>query len=1215
MALHLHLGSAGSGKTTGLHSRILKEASADIRQSFLIVVPEQFTLQTQREIIEKSEQQGMFNIDVLSFARLTHRVFEELGITMLPILEDTGKGMIVKKVAEENREKLVIYRNKVSNRGFIEEMKSLIAEFYQYGIGSEEIAEMLELSKDRKQLVKKLKDISVIYEGFAEFIKGRFCMNEEITDRLCEVAGKSELLKGSVLAFDCFTGFTPSQYNCLRSLFRIAGDIHITLTISPEAAETVPSEQSLFYLSQKTIMKLEKMADAEGVNVIRHYYDGAAGRFADNEVLNHLEKNIFRFPYGTMNLSDSETTKKNCPDIPAEGTDTSKCEGGNGAVDNECIAIMSCDSKEHEIRYLIAKIREQVFERGCRFGDIAVVTGDVNDYAGSFAVAAEKAGIPVFIDEKKNIKTTSVVELLESAIEIVRTDFSYDSVFRFLKTGLTDIDTEQISVMENLVLRCGIRGRKRWNSDWRFTGKNFNIDEDALKSINETRAALSSLIMPLYDCEQTEGGPTVRQRLAVLYGLLDACNVEDKLYVKSNILGASKVLKDRIAAREKSLLFRTVIDVFNRIDGLMSEERLSLKEFSDILDTGFCEAKLRNIPGGADSVVLGDIERTRLSNKRIVFFIGVTDSVIPKQQGAAGILSDYDRSLFEENDIELSPTKKENAYLSEFYLYLALTRPSERLYMSFPRMSSDCKEARPAYIIGRLQKIFPGLKVMDFEGLKKDENPYLMLGEDRGLTALTDALRENEIPEEDFRRYFGDADLGETVSENSEENASGDSGRAGSGEAAGECRICEKDGASYYLLSKAELSLLEMFARENRRLVELLGKATQRRNTDQRITPETAEKLYGETIRGSITRLQDYASCAFMHYLKYGLGIKERDEYSFTGLEIGNIYHKALEIYGRLVGEKGKSWRDVSSEEQKSLQESAVTEALAEYIDIVEDSKRNEYFKQRLNRVLDRSITTITKQIAAGGFEVKYLEKSFNHTNRYLSMTGKIDRIDVGEKNGKTYIRVIDYKSGRQVFDLNRLYYGLQLQLSVYLCEAGRMLSNEKPVSAGGMFYYRVDDPIIEAGKGDIEQERDKKLMLDGVSSDEPEVLGLQDSSLIGDDGLAGGAKSNVIDVTINKDGTFKYGGKKLLSREKMDFLSEFTAEKTLELTKEIKDGRADINPYSYNKNKPCEYCGFGAICMFRTSRGDEYRALDRNAADKFLWEKMNGNKLDEGTE
>lgn len=1147
MALHLHLGAAGSGKTTGMHSGILKEASADIKRSFLIVVPEQFTLQTQREIIEKSEQKGMLNIDVLSFARLTHRVFEELGITMLPVLEDTGKGMIVKKVAAENKEKLGIYRNKVSNRGFIEEMKSLIAEFYQYGIGPEEINTMTEISGERKQLVKKLKDIAVIYNGFAEFIKGRFCMNEEITDRLCEVADRSKLLRGAVLAFDCFTGFTPSQYNCIRSLIKISGDIHVTLTITPDAAETLPNEQSLFYLSQKTIMKLERIADEAGVNVVRHYYDGKQGRFSDNRILGHLEENIFRFPYKSMSLGEKDI-----------------------------ISIMSCDSKEHEIRYLTAKIRELVFEENYRFGDIAVVTGSVSDYAGAFAAATEKAEIPSFVDEKKSIKNTAVVEFIEAALEIIRTDYSYDSVFRFLKSGFTDIDPDCISILENYVLKYGIRGRKRWNSEWKPGAKNADIDEETLKLINETRTELAGLTESLAECEKTEGGPTVRRRLTAIYELLDKCNVEDKLYVKSLELESSKVQKDRIAAKEKKQLFRAVIDVINRIDGLMSDEKIPLKEFSDILDTGFSEAKLRNIPGGADSVVLGDIERTRLSDKKAVFFIGVNDSVIPKQQGAAGILSDYDRSLFEENDIELSPTKKENAYLSEFYLYLALTRPSKKLYMSFSRMGSDCREARPAYIIGRLQKIFPDLKVKDFENLKREEDPYLLLGADRGLTALTDALRDKSV---------------------------------------GDWEKADGSRAVPAAFSEAEACLLGLFAKENEGLCKLLVEAAAGGKSVEKITPDTAAKLYGETIRGSITRLQDYASCAFMHYLKYGLGICERDEYSFTGLEIGNIYHKALEIYGRLVEEQGRSWRDIGDDERTQLQEKAVTEALSDYSDIIGSSRRNEYFRQRLNRVLDRSIKTITGQIAAGGFEVKYLEKSFNHTNRYLSMTGKIDRIDVGEKNGKTYIRVIDYKSGKQEFDLNRLYYGLQLQLSVYLCEAERMLERDGKVLSGGMYYYRVDDPIIDANDGDPEQQREKELRLDGVSSDETDVLGLQDSALLGEEGLAGGAKSSVIGISLNKDGSLKKGEKKVLSREKMNYLSEFTAGKTLELTNEIKEGRADINPYEYDNRHACDYCGYKAICMFSRSKGDEYRKLKKDAADSCLWEKMNGNKVDEGTD
>lgn len=1172
MALHLHLGSAGTGKTTGLHSHILKEASGNIGRSFLIVVPEQFTLQTQREIINKSENGGMLNIDVLSFARLSHRVFEELGITMLPVLEDTGKGMIVKKVAEENRDRLTVYRSKVSNRGFIEEMKSLIAEFYQYRIDSKQLKLMMELARDRKQLEGKLKDISVLYDAFAEFINGRFCMNEEITDRLCEVAEKSRLLRESTVAFDCFTGFTPSQYNCIRTLMKMSSDIHVALTISPTEAEKAPDGQSLFDLSRKTIMKLEKMAAEAGVNVVRHIYE-ADGRFAKNPVLGHLEKQIFRFPYIQRKYEYTE--------IPP-------------------LRIVACDTKEQEMQFVMAGIRKLVFEHNYRYQDIAIVTGDVGAYEGVVRRASETVGIPLFVDEKKSIKNTTVVELLEAALEIVRSNYSYDSVFRFLKTNLTGIDADGISLLENYVIRCGIRGRAYWNREWRLSQKNSDISEEVFAKIIKTKNAFIELISCIEACENgsTKTGinenavpdagengkqiagpaekaatetiyincaenngnpesdkkrkvsvPTVRERLTALYSLLEKCDVEEQLYIKAQMLEQSPAAKDRVAGKEKSQLFRLIIDVFNRIDGLMSEERMSLKEFSDILDTGFNEAKLRNIPGGADSLVLGDIERTRLSDKKIIFFMGVNDNVIPKQSGPGGILSDYDRSLFEEHNIELSPTKKENAYLSEFYLYLALTRPSDALYMTFAKTGSDEKEARPAYIIGRLKKIFDGLKTEEFGRLDRND-PYLVLGADRGMTMLTESLR-----------------------------MSGTMNR-------GKC---------------AEI-LLECIEKENKQLASLLKKASEPREQKKNMLRETAEKLYGESIKGSVTRLQNFASCAFMHYLKYGLGIKERDIYRLSGLEIGNIYHKALETYGTLVNDNGLSWRDVNAEQREVFEEKAVKQSLEEYIDVVESTDRNRYFRERLKRVLDRSVDIITKQISAGSFDVKYLEKSFNHTNRYLSLTGKIDRIDTVCRNGKTYIRVIDYKSGSQKFDLNRLYHGLQLQLGIYLREAENMLAAQGETVAAGMYYYKVDDPILDAGGGDPEMQRMKYFRLDGLSGAEADVLGLHDVALAENGELTPGAKSEVLGIDIKKDGSFdRHAVNKVLKKEKMQRLGSFVAEKTTELTEKIREGCADINPYEYDKKNPCGFCEFADICGFDKRKGDSYRNLEKNAAEKIF--------------
>ncbi|MBR6476347.1 MAG: hypothetical protein IKS98_13025, partial [Lachnospiraceae bacterium] len=619
--------------------------------------------QTQREILARSNSGGMMNIDALSFARLAHRVFEEQGVNLPQVLEDTGKSMIVKKMLLEHVDELTIYKGKVKKQGFAEEMKSLIAEFYQYGIDENRFELMKKSAGDRAILNAKLHDIGVIYRAFAKFIDGRFVMNEEVLDKMCEIAGESELIRDSVVVLDGFTGFTPSQYNCIDKLMKYTKDIHVVLTADKSVLDDDTDKSDLFELSRKTIAKLEELAASNHIPSGVITYEDEKGRYKNNPSMAHLEKNIFRFPY-----------KK--------------------SGDHQAVTLLRAADVEEETDFIVSKIRELISEGGMRYENIAVVTGDLALYAPVLERKLLKAGIPHFIDRKRNIEGTGIVEFIDAAIDIVLSDLSYENVFRFLKTGFTDLDADDISRAENYAVERGIKGMRRWSMTW--TAKNKDLSAE-----NRVRESVISVFGTIKETEAKGIIPTIQERLTYIYSLLDRLEVELKLYNMAEKLKNSSSTKDRIKGTELGQLFRTVITVFERINGLLGDERMPLKEFKEVLDTGFSEAKLRSIPGGADSVVVGDMERTRLDNKKVLFFAGCNDGVIPGSGSGGSLLNEFERELFAENNIELSPTQKDSGTLTEFYLYLTLTKPSERLYLSYAAKTGDEKEARPAYIFGR----------------------------------------------------------------------------------------------------------------------------------------------------------------------------------------------------------------------------------------------------------------------------------------------------------------------------------------------------------------------------------------------------------------------------------------------------------------------------------------------------------------------------------
>ena len=1120
MSLNLLLGSSGSGKTRRLCTMMTQEAVRHFERNYLLIVPEQFTLATQRDMIAAAESGGIMNIDVLSFPRLAHRIFEELGYRPPVILEDTGKTMIVKRVALERAGQLGIYAGKVHRQGFISEMKSLIAEFCQYGIGPDELAQMMELAKDRPQLVNKLKDVSVIYEGFRQFTAGRFILNEELLELLTDKAPQSQLLQNACVCFDGFTGFTVMQLRVIECLLRLGCEVHVAITVRPEAADGMPDPENLFYLSQKTIAALEKLAERTGSTVHRECItDPVPLRFRDCTALAALERHIFTNP-----------PKK---------------------THSAGIQLLSCETPLAEVRYLTGELTRLAAEEGCRYGQSAVIVGDSSIYGPMVEREFTAAGIPFFIDSKRNIMGTAPVEMLKAVIEAAATNMSYESVFRFLKTGLTDLSSEDIARLENFCLARAIRGGM-WDKEWSGGYKTrYAID---LSAINELRVQVQTLLGTAAH-RFSARKMTVRERIGILTEVLEACHVQEKLEAQAEEGRMSADTAVRAAALEAGQLYGLIENVFERIQLLLGEDVISLKEFEEILNTGFSEAKLAALPQESDSVVVGDMERTRLDNVRNLFLIGVNEGMIPAVASEGGILSDADRAIFAEHDIELSPTKRATAYLNEFYLYLNLTKPSDRLYLVSHRMTADKKPGRMSYICSKICRLYDDLETVKYY----DGDTAMLPGSDRGRKTAADILRRMRAGE-----YEPDAGAQTVLYE-----------------------LLVKDPGLYHRLAEAAF-----YSR-----------------CPEHITKDNARKLYGDTLIGSVTRLETYASCAFAHFMNYGLRLEQRAEYKIGSLEIGNIYHKALENYCRELKAEGIAWHDTTEEDRTRHESRAIEQALKDYEDVLADSSRNEYIRTRLSRILSRTISVLDAQVKAGAFEPEYFEKTFRHVGEFMAIEGKIDRMDIAEQDGHRVLRVIDYKSGHKTFDLQQLFYGLQIQLAVYMREGMKELekTGSKPEFAG-MYYYNIDDPIVESDGDDeaVDEAIGRALKLRGPSIDIAAMLGLHDAKLTDEGGeLTKSYTSDIIPVAVTKQGKFS-SKSKLYTEEQFRKIGDFTERSIADSCSRILGGSVEVNPYETTKQNACTYCACHGVCGFERRLGDRFRTIEKCSEDK-IWEKLNG--------
>jgi ATP-dependent helicase/nuclease subunit B len=1122
MSLQLFLGSAGSGKSYQLYREVIKASKEHPETNYLVIVPEQFTLQTQKDIVAMHPEHGVMNVDILSFLRFAYRIFDEIGGYDAPVLEDTGKSMVLRKVVAEKKKDLILFGSNVRKPGFIGELKSVLSELYQYNIGPEDFERMQEISHKKPVLQAKLKDLLTIYEGFRAFMRERYITAEELLVVLNDAVDYSEWVKGTVICLDGFTGFTPCQYQILRKMLRYAKKVMVTVTIDPEEdTQASVKEHQLFSLSKKTIHKLNRLAEEERIKIEAPVYAekenrmGVPYRFLQSPALAALEHNLFRFPWKPYEKEQEE------------------------------ISVHAAKDANKEIDFVTREIRRLVREKGYRYQDIAVVCGNVEEYGRIARRSFSLAGIPCFVDYKKDILTNPFVELLRSAITIIQEDYSYEGILRFLRTGLTDICGEDIDLLENYILATGIRGNKRWSEP--FTRNYRSREAVDLVRINEIRSKIVLLLQPVYEVLK-DREKTLQDYTQALYELGVRLGVEQKLE-DYRIYFADH--NQPLIAKEFEQVYKIIMDLYDQMVLLLGTEHVSLKEFAEILDTGFVEVKVGLIPPGVDEVVVGDTERTRLKDIKVLFFIGVNEGVIPKAISSGGIFSDLERELLINNDIELAPTKRQQAFTEQFYIYLNMTKPKDRLYLTYHKVNEEGKAVNPSFLIGKLMQLFPLLHTKDEEAASQDLEHAL---KDDGLACLMQGLREYH----------------------------------------------QKEPSVLW----KELYLYYRSQEEKKELLRQLVRGTFYVNEERGISKEAARLLYGMELRGSVTRLERYAGCAFAHFMNYGLELEERREYKLAIPDIGNIFHNAIDDFSKRLDRSEYSWHTIPEELREEWAVESVQKAVEEYENsFLRSSKRNEYLVKRMERITVRTLWALCNQIRQGAFEPAGYEMPFYHIpSSALTLTGRIDRLDLYEEEDRVYVRVVDYKSGNTFFDIGRIYYGLQQQLSVYLSAALDYLIKrypQKEIIPSGIFYYHIDDPIV-AKSDQAEEDIYKSLRMNGLVNSDKHVLALMDHKLAGpENSLRASAKSDVIPVETSKEGELAKRSS-AANKKQMKALVDYVNRKLAGDSEQILDGDTKLNPYRSDQQTACDYCEYRSACGFDSRLpGHTYRNLAKKSAQE----------------
>ena len=670
------------------------------------------------------------------------------------------------------------------------------------------------------------------------------------------------------------------------------------------------------------------------------------------------------------------------------------------------------------------------------------------------------------------------------------------------------------------MLACGIRGFARWNRP--FASKLFS-DEETQRA-EELRIRFMEEVKDL-KIGLKRRGSTVKRKLIYLYEFLEMLDVEGKMAKKQEMFEEEGNL---IQAATYAKVYDQVIDLLEQMAEILGEEKLSYDDFLSVLESGLEEMQIGVIPPSLDQIVIGDMKRTRTEEVKILFFLGVNEGVIPAANDGGGVVSDYQREILQSYGIGLAPGAKESAYMEQFYLYLTVSKPTDRLYVSYRMMEAAGNNNRPSYFIERILRIFPKLKIsMEEEEQKTGYTKEEAL--DQMILCLQDLdLTENE--DSDKMKWM------QTL---------------------------------YYALKD---------------LKPVTDYVDARFYTNQALplSKELIHDLYGDTISGSVTRMEKFAGCAFSHFMQYGLRLRKRLVHEILPTDMGKVFHKTMELVG-----KRSDWKFADDESRDefvdAMVELAVTDVQKE---LFESSHRNEYVLERMKRISKRAVWAMEQHIKRGDFTPEEYEIAFGEENHLDSMTfaledgekmifsGVVDRMDSVEDEENKYLKIIDYKSGKQKFDFAKIFHGLQMQLIIYMNAMMELYEKKsgKRVYPAGMFYFHMDDPVVN-----VEHEREandkilKDLKMSGVVNEDFQLIDHMEHT--GPEGYL------TLPVRATKSGYDKRSS--ILNTTQLLNLGKYVEKKMTDLGNSLMHGDISIKPYEYEGRKPCEYCEFKNICAY----------------------------------
>lgn len=1116
MSLHFIFGRAGSGKTVRCCKEIRDYVTGTPGAKAYLLVPDQCTYTAEYQLAQSFPGEGFIDVTVCGFSRLAYRVFQELHSPVHDALSPLGQQIIIRRLLEDHKDRLLMIQNVASQPHFSEELTNFFHQLDMFCVSEEDIQQAADTEGDTP-LGRKMTDLSLLYRAYHQYLKDHFSYEGSLFDLLAREIPKSEKIKHARIWIDGFNGMAPQKINIVSALIHTAQEVTITLQMdSPEETMENPNFSRPFHL-YNLLHQRERHSSSV---TLTHNYRFHSSRLAS------MAHSFFTSRPPRCVLPPEETQK------PEEG-----------------IHLLAAPRKEEEVDAIARTLLTLVRDKGLRYRDILVLLRTPDDYADLFERAFKKYEIPGFIDAKHPMNNHPLVMLLDFLVRFLASEakrkhsgWQSESLFRLLKTGLLpDWPHETTDRLENYVLTHRIRPWQ-WHEAWAFRTYQ-NLDQEPpplseteraeLVEANRWRESLLSLLEPL--SEQWKKQTTGKARCTLLYQwLLDQqipqtiYQMDEKEWLRTNL-------------RPHLQVWKKVQSLLEEIVHVAGNDVLDAQTFLTIWEDGLSALSYSTIPPSLDHVTVTGMDRGYAMEAKVVFVPGTLEGDFPKRIDEGGFFTEIEKQrIWENSQLLFGNQLMDMIHQEQFYAYLALTRASEALYLSYPSINEEGQETAPSFLVSQLSHLGYLSDKQDIQLPSATYwNPSFFANPKQALSLLPTIISEALPPR----------------------------------------------GSPWYALTAWAHRKEDYY----RLLCQILT-GLDYQNIVEPLPRPLADQLFkpGGRFFSSVTRLENYRKCPYQYFLQYGMHLQERDDGSLQSMDFGNYLHAGLHQFGEKLKKSAKDWRDATDEDITNIS-STIASHLSETMKYgaLHSDGASRYTERCLKQTFQESLRHLRTWSQQSHFTTKALEKEFmlhlqGEGKDSFTLQGKIDRIDTQGK----HLAIFDYKTGHTQATLQEIVSGQKLQLLTYLLAFSENYAQYGLLPTALMYIYLSGDvksiATVPPGGNAPQPEKDK---LSGYLIDAPDQLKELDTAL--------GTPDSFLPVTTKKDGSLK-SSTSALSLEEFNALLAMVKAKLIELYTNMSKGHIPIRPTRYKGNSPCTYCPYHSICRFDPKQpGEAYEYIN----------------------